>query len=165
MCVCVLLCQSWVIVETLVNKHKLRAIDGKREKANNLFTHCTHRDFISTLQILSIYNKCQASPDDSAQKSQWLQWSFCQMTVSHPSNCSDIYIQWESSQCWLTCIGPNHCCRLWGLNCRHTKWETYWVMSNQVTHSSKSSACIAKKKKKTCNYKYTTYPLHLLNEM
>lgn len=91
------------------------------------------------------------------------------------SGSSEVFAKWQcptpqivltftfsESQCWLTCIGPNHCCRLWGLNCRHTKWETYWVMSNQVTHSSKSSACIAKKKKKTCNYKYTTYPLHLL---
>lgn len=144
-------CQSWVIVETLMNNHKLNAIDGKKEKANKLFSYCTQGDFISTLRLLSIYNKCHASPDDSAQKPRWLQWSFCQMTVSHLSNCSDIYIQRESSQGWFICIGLNHCCRLWGLNCSHTERATYclkmkWLISNHVTHSIKSSAWITFRK-------------------
>lgn len=121
---------------------KCYTIDGKGKKTNKLFSYCSQGDFISTLQLLSIYNKCHASPDDSAQKPQWLQWIFCQMTVSHLSNCSDIYIQQESRQSWLICIGLNHCCRLWGLPRSDTERATYcvkmkWLMSNQVTHSIK----------------------------
>lgn len=83
---------------------------------------------------------------------------FCQMTVSHLSNCSDIYIQWESSRGWVICMGLNHCCGLRGLNCSHTERATYcleikWLMSNSVTPLIRIGQLLLK-----LNSQYASYP-------